>query len=46
MGRLQGNVCSAVAFDDQDLNQLTLVIATKLRRYESFVFSWTVTGLC
>lgn len=43
MGLLQGNVCTAVAFDDQDLTQLTLVTAAKLRRYERLVFSWTVT---
>jgi hypothetical protein len=41
---LKRNAGTEVAFDNRDRTHLLLVITAKLRRCESFVFSWTVTG--
>lgn len=42
MGTLiYGNAKIEVAFDDRALTHLQIVITTKLRRRESFLFSWT-----
>jgi hypothetical protein len=40
MGTLTYDVVSKVTFDDRALAHLQIVIATKLRRGESFNFSW------
>ncbi|NEN05401.1 hypothetical protein G3T36_05905 [Diaminobutyricibacter tongyongensis] len=43
MGTLHyGDATSAIEFDDRLLAHLQLAIVTKLRRSESFVFSWDV----
>ncbi|RFA16355.1 hypothetical protein B7R21_01955 [Subtercola boreus] len=38
---LYGNPSIEIAFDDRALTHLQIVITAKLRRRESFVFSWT-----
>lgn len=38
---LYGNPGTVIAFDDRALMHLQIVISTKLRRRESFVFTWT-----
>lgn len=38
---LYGSPSIEVAFDDRALTHLQIVITAKLRRHESFVFSWT-----
>ena len=38
---LYGNPSLEIAFDDRALAHLQIVIVAKLRRKESFVFSWT-----
>lgn len=44
MGTLHyGDSTSAIEFDDRLLAHLQLTIITKLRRSESFVFSWDVS---
>ena len=40
MGELTYDVVFKVKFDDRSLSHLQMVIATKLRRGESFNFSW------
>lgn len=40
MGKFTYNSGLVVDFDDRLLAHLQVVIATKLRRHESFVFSW------
>jgi hypothetical protein len=40
---LYGSAGMEVAFDDRALTHLQLVITAKLRRRESFVFSWTTS---
>lgn len=45
MGSLRyGNPSAEIAFDDRALAHLQIVITSKLRRRESFVFSWTSSG--
>jgi hypothetical protein len=45
MGTLfYGDAVSSVEFDDRLLAHLQLAIVTKLRRSESFVFSWDVAA--
>lgn len=42
MGTLQyGNPASSIQFDDRALIHLQVVISSKLRRGENFMFSWT-----
>lgn len=42
MGKLMyGSPSIEVSFDDRALNHLQIVITAKLRRQESFAFSWT-----
>jgi hypothetical protein len=38
---LYGNPGIVIAFDDRALMHLQIVISTKLRRRESFIFTWT-----
>ncbi|TFD63470.1 ATP-dependent DNA ligase [Cryobacterium ruanii] len=38
---LYGNPGIVISFDDRALMHLQIVISTKLRRRESFVFTWT-----
>ncbi len=38
---LYGNPSIVITFDDRALMHLQIVISTKLRRRESFVFTWT-----
>ena len=38
---LYGNAGIVITFDDRALMHLQIVISTKLRRRESFVFTWT-----
>jgi len=46
MGSLTyGTSGTEVRFDDRTLEHLQVVIATKLRRRESFFFSWRGTGV-
>ena len=40
MGKLKYGLVSEVVFDDRPLAHLQIVIAAKLRRGESFNFSW------
>ncbi len=40
---LYGNPGTEIAFDDRALAHLQIVITAKLRRRESFVFSWSNT---
>jgi len=40
MGRLMYDHTTAIEFDDRVLAHLQIVIGTKLRRSESFYFSW------
>ena len=42
MGRLMYDSTTAVDFDDRTLAHLQIVIGAKLRRGESFPFSWTI----
>ena len=43
MGSLQyGSPGTEIAFDDRALAHLQIVIAAKLRRRESFMFSWNI----
>jgi hypothetical protein len=42
MGMLKyGSSSSEISFDDRALLHLQIVITLKLRRHESFIFSWT-----
>jgi hypothetical protein len=41
MGRLIYDNTTAIEFDDRVLSHLQVVIGTKLRRSESFYFSWS-----
>lgn len=38
---LYGSPSTEISFDDRALTHLQIVITTKLRRRESFIFSWT-----
>jgi hypothetical protein len=38
---LYGNPAITIDFDDRSLTHLQIAITTKLRRHESFLFSWT-----
>jgi hypothetical protein len=38
---LYGNLSTSIEFDDRALTHLQIVITSKLRRGESFLFSWT-----